>query len=77
MGFYLDLDFIKPGKNDLPGPPNALVYVKNSFGYEGSELSYITPHCLSPQEFESQINRLHKELDRILKRAKKRFSNSN
>ncbi len=78
MGFYLDLDFIKPGKNDLPGPPNALVYIKNSYGFERSELSYIMPLCVSLQAFERQINVLHKELDQILKRGEKRFSkNSN
>ena len=75
MGYSnFDLDFIKPGKNDLPGPSHALVHVKSSHSFRKSELRYVTPDCVSIREFEYEINRLHKELDQILKRAEKRFA---
>ena len=72
----LDLDSVTPG-NDLPGPPHALIFLKSTDSSGKSQLGYITPECFSVRQFESEIDRLHKELDWILIRAKNQFSAHN
>lgn len=73
MTFILDLDFQKPGKKDLPGPPRVHIYVK-THTEDRRGLHFITPECVSLGELEYEIKQLHKELDDILKKAKRKFS---
>ena len=73
MTYSLDLDFWKPGKNDLPGPPRAYVYVKTHTEDERGTI-FITADCVNLRELEDEIKRLYRELDDILKKAKKKFS---
>jgi len=72
MTYSLDLYYVKPDKK-FPGPSRANVYIKTYSKDEGGH-ELITPNCVSIREFEYEINRLHKELDDILKKARKKFS---
>lgn len=73
MGTYsLELDFRKPSKGDLPGPPIAQVYVK-TLSTDKSGRRYITPQCVSFQEFDYQISRLEKELKQLRTKARRKF----
>jgi hypothetical protein len=67
-------------KEALAGPPLAWLYLKQSYPgpmKEGLPLQperiYLTSHCDSIFELEREINRLKKELDVILKEAKRKF----
>jgi len=72
MTYSLDLDFVKPKKTDLPGPPRAHISVK-SHTRDESGLIFITPECVTFEELDSQINRLQQELENIRKQAKEEF----
>jgi len=74
MSYSLDLYFVKPDKK-FPGPPRANVYIKSYSSDEGGS-QLITPNCITLGEFEYEIKRLHKELDDILKKARRNFSES-
>jgi hypothetical protein len=72
MTYSLDLYFVKSDKK-FPGPPRANVCIK-TYSRDESGPELITPNCITLGEFEYEINRLHKELDDILKKARKKFS---
>lgn len=74
MPYSLELDFVKPGKGDLPGRPHAHIYVNTHSTDPKRGLKFITPSCVSLHEFEHEINRLQKELEEIRKKAAKKFS---
>ena len=57
MTHSLDLDFVKPGKTELPGPPRAHIYVK-SYNKGNRDFIFITPNCVSMRELEHEIDRL-------------------
>jgi hypothetical protein len=72
MTHSLDLDFVKPRKKDLPGPPRAHIYVK-SYSKSNRGFIFITPDCVSIGELEYEIDRLQKELEDIRKKARRKF----
>ena len=73
MGTYsLELDFRKTSKGDLFGPPIAQVYVK-THSTDGSGRPYITPQCVTFQEFDYEISRLEKELKELRTKARRKF----
>ena len=67
----LDLDFRKPDPK-FPGPPNAQIYIKASSANEKGT-RFITPQCVTFQEFNYEIKRLEDELKAIRQKAKKKF----
>ena len=71
MNSSLDLIFVDNWKITTPTPQIANIYVKTYTSDNGR--IFITPDCVHIQEFEYEINRLHKELDNILKKAKRKF----
>lgn len=73
MTHSLDLDFVKPGKTDLPGPPRAHIYIK-SYSKSNRGFIFITPDCVSIEELEYEIDRLQKELEVIRKKARRKFA---
>lgn len=73
MTHSLDLDFVKPGKTDLPGPPRAHIYIK-SYSKSNQDFIFITPDCVSIEELEYEIDRLQKELEDIRKKARRKFA---
>lgn len=72
MTHSLDLDFVRPGKTELPGPPRAHIYVK-SYSKSNRDFIFITPNCVSIGELEHEIDRLQKELEDIRKKARRKF----
>jgi len=74
MTYSLDLYFVKPEKK-FPGPPRANIYVKTHSQDEGGPI-LITPNCLNLAELEYEIKRLQKELNDILKKAKRKFADA-
>ena len=72
MTHSLDLDFVKPKKKELPGPPRAHIYVK-SYSKSNRDFIFITPNCVSIVELEHEIDRLRKELEDIRKKARRKF----
>jgi hypothetical protein len=63
------LDFIKL---DLH-PPVARICVK-ACSYDDKDCGpFITPDCVTLDELEGQIDRLHQELERIRKQARKKY----
>ena len=73
MTHPLDLDFVKPGKTELPGPPCSHIYVK-SYSKGNRGFIFITPDCVSIGELEYEIDRLQKELEDIRKKARRKFA---
>lgn len=73
MTHSLDLDFVKPGKIELPSPPRAHIYVK-SYSKGNRGFIFITPDCVRIGELEYEIDRLQKELENIRKKAKRKFA---
>ncbi|MCK5543136.1 MAG: hypothetical protein KAI40_10630 [Desulfobacterales bacterium] len=68
MTYSLDIHFQE--KNNAP--ICSKIFVK--FSTRDDKLStYITPNCLSISEIEEQIDRLHKELDNLLQKAKRKY----
>jgi hypothetical protein len=69
--YSLDLDFIKP-PDDFPDRPRAQIYIK----YYSTEKDrhFITPQCVSFQEFDYEITRLEDELKALRKKARKKFA---
>lgn len=68
----LDLKFSDPLKYGLPGPPSARIFVKTSTRDEGG-FTFITNSCMSLEDLRSDVRRLKKELDNIMKRGEKFF----
>lgn len=57
--------------------PIAKIFIKTctTHQYDGySELTFITPECMTPKEFDEQIDRLHRELDDIRKAGHRKFA---
>ncbi len=73
MTYSLDWIFV-----DSPSTsPIASVYIKVSTTqkYEGyNKLEFITPECMTPGEFDEQIDRLHRELEDIRKAVQGKFA---
>ena len=70
--YSLELDFRKPSEGGLPSPAIAQVYIKtHSIDKKGR--SFITPRCVSFQEFDYEISRLEKELKALRIKAKRKF----
>lgn len=73
MTYSLDWIFL-----DTPlASPVAKIFIKTctTYQYEGySELTFITPHCMSVREFDEQIDRLHRELEDIRKAVHAKFA---
>lgn len=62
------LDLYFRGKEELPYGVYARIKLVNVFDNE-----FITPKC-GIKEFEFEIDRLHKELEKIRQKAKKKFA---
>lgn len=73
MTHSIDLDFVKPRKTDLPGPPRAHIYVK-SYSKSNRGFIFVTPDCVSIGGLEYEIGRLQKELEDIRKKARRKFA---
>ena len=72
----LDLLFLEPGEDDLPGPPRVNIAVNRyshvpDKGYE--TVPVISSECVSMQELDYQINYLKQELDQLRTKAALRF----
>ena len=72
MTYSLDLDFVKLGKTEFPGPPRAHIYVK-SYSKSNRGFIFITPDCVNIRELEYEIDRLQKELEDIRKKARRKI----
>lgn len=72
MTISLELAFLEPRQGDLPGPRRAQIYVKNLASDEYVEHA-ITPICVTIGEFESEIDRLYKELEEVRMEARRKF----
>jgi hypothetical protein len=69
-----DLMFRGDPKSELAGPPTAYVCLKN-YGSTGPEnVPLITSDCVSIRELEHEVTRLHNELNQILAKAKRRYT---
>jgi hypothetical protein len=66
--FNLDLLFLDEG---AVGRPMALVQVKR---FHGQQHRSITCHCLTPSEFDNEIDRLHGELEKVRHEGKQEFT---
>jgi hypothetical protein len=72
MAYSLDLDVLKSGQGDIPSPC-VRIHVK-AYGSDERGLLYITPECVSFRELEYEIDRLKRELEEILSRARREFA---
>ena len=76
--YRLDLLFLPPSKDSLPGPAISHVGVKQCShgGYPGvpDDLPLITNQCMSYQEIASEIDGLIGELKEIKGKAKKKYA---
>lgn len=72
----LDLLFLEPGEDDLPGPPRVHIAV-NSYShgsYKGHEnIPLIGSECVSMHELDYQIESLKRELDQLKVKAARKF----
>jgi len=74
MTHSLELDLIKPDRKDLLYLPCARIYVKtHAEDKHKPSFLFITPKCFGINELESQIDRLHEELEDIKKKARRMF----
>ena len=72
----LDLLFTdgKPKKKgELPSHPMAIIYLRQ-FSTDEKGRHFLTPICASAAELDSQIDFLHDELEKIRRRARRRFA---
>lgn len=73
-----DLLFLKPSKDDLPGPAVSHLYVKthSQKKYKGvsNNLLLIGAECMSIYEMEQEIDRLKRELEAIRKTARQKYT---
>jgi hypothetical protein len=70
------LDFVYLQNDPRTNEPSACVYIKatGSQDFDGVKADkLISAHCLSFNELDSELRRLHAELDDIRARAKKKF----
>lgn len=73
MAYSLALDFLKPTKSEFTRPRIARIYLKTYTKDQRGSI-FITPDCITLAELDYQIERLHKELEHIRKKAKKKFT---
>jgi hypothetical protein len=74
--YNLDLLFLTPSKRDRWFPPVAEVALKN-WGMRGDpphDTWTISHECMSPSEFDDEIDRLVAELEKIRKEGHRRFA---
>ena len=75
--YRLDLLFLPPSKDSLPGPAISHVAVKQCShgGYPGApaDLPLISNQCMSYQEIASEIDRLIGELKELKRKARKKY----
>ena len=76
MTHSLDLLFLEPSRSDFSGPRVAQIFVKTHSSDKGENI-LITPQCVSMAQFEGEIQRLTRELERITEKAKLTFSKDN
>ena len=63
------LDLYFPGKKELPYGAYAQIKLVNVF-----DNKFISPKCVNINQLEFEIDRIHKELEKILQKAKKKFA---
>ena len=71
--FTFELDFRDDKHGESLYPAVAQIYIKNSSRDEGGP-ACITPHCVTVQEFDSHVDRLHEELESLRRRGHARFA---
>lgn len=67
------LDFIKPRKRPLPDSAHAKIYLETCTRDKSGRI-FLTPDCVSIVEFEKEIDQLQKGLEKMRKRARKKFT---
>lgn len=73
MTYSLELDFIQSKKEEIPDEhAHAHIYIK-TYSSDRNRI-FITPECTTLPELESEIDRLHKELEHLRKVAKHKFA---
>jgi hypothetical protein len=72
--YSLDLLFLDPEKEALPGAPVAQIYVK-TYSSDATERIYVSHQCVSLREIEHECDRLTKEIASIRKKAQRKFTN--
>lgn len=75
--YTLDLLFLAPPEDALPGPAISHVSVKtwHKAGYKiKDEPPLLTPQCMGPAEIDNQINRLKDELEVIRAKAHRKYA---
>jgi hypothetical protein len=68
---FLDLEFRDPDVRSTFG--SSWIVPKNLSRTE-DDVASLTPHCAQIDEFEWQIDQLHKELEEIRKRARRKYA---
>jgi hypothetical protein len=71
--YSLDLLFLDPRKEKIPGSPVAQIYVKTC-SHDSKGKIYITPQCVTLNEIEHECDRLTKEIASIRKKAQQKFA---
>jgi uncharacterized small protein (DUF1192 family) len=75
----LGLSFLEAPEGELPGPPRAYVYVKNSPTADFAPIEgrpIISEECVSFTEIEYQIDELKRELDSLKAEARRKFASA-
>ena len=75
--YTLDLLFLAPPEDALPGPAISHVSVKtwHKGGYKiQNEPPLLTPQCMGPTEIDNQIDRLKDELEAIRAKAHRKYA---
>ena len=71
--YSLDLQFLDPKKEEMPGAPIAQIYVK-TYSRDVKGVIYISPRCVTLREIENECDRLIKEITSIRKKAVQKFN---
>jgi hypothetical protein len=71
--YSVDLLFQNDRESQPPHPPRAFIYLKTKVQQTENGLFTLTPDCVSMQEMDYQIERLHEELEIIRKKARAKF----
>ena len=70
----LDLLFVKPSKDDLPGPARSRVFVKNRGAYSSGDSVAITPESASFKELSYWIDQRREELETLRKSGRSAYA---